>query len=255
MDNPGVASARRRRRREKVRTLITNEIIVDALARFLAARYERPGRAVLDLGAGSKPYAPLYEPRFERAVAMDVGHEYYGTDHADVIARSDDMPFADGEFDCVICTEVLEHCPDPVAVLAEMRRVLAPGGTAFVTTPFMKGLHDMPDDYFRYTPSALRLIAEGAGLEVESVEPRGDWLGVTISLVLFPLTKALDALLPRSLNRYENPLVWLLVAAPQLAYLRYWRAIRAQHSGPWARLGRKLAEMPLGYVTVLRRPA
>jgi SAM-dependent methyltransferase len=41
----------------------------------------------------------------------------------------------DGAFDRVICTEVLEHTEDPAAILAEIRRVLRPGGIAVITVP------------------------------------------------------------------------------------------------------------------------
>lgn len=54
------------------------------------------------------------------------------------------LPFRDGTFAAVVCTEVLEHVDDPRLVFAEMARVLAPGGVAYVTTPNyanLAGLH------------------------------------------------------------------------------------------------------------------
>ena len=45
------------------------------------------------------------------------------------------MGFASASFDCVICTEVLEHTRDPAAVLAEIARVLKPSGRAVITVP------------------------------------------------------------------------------------------------------------------------
>jgi SAM-dependent methyltransferase len=45
------------------------------------------------------------------------------------------VPWPDGAFDCVVLGEVIEHVPDPDALLAEVHRVLAPGGTFVVTTP------------------------------------------------------------------------------------------------------------------------
>ena len=45
------------------------------------------------------------------------------------------MPFPDGGFDRVIAAEVLEHIPDDMAAMAEIFRVLKPGGTAAITVP------------------------------------------------------------------------------------------------------------------------
>lgn len=52
-----------------------------------------------------------------------------------VLGDVERMPFADGSFQTVICTEVLEHVPDPGAALREIRRVLAPGGLLLGSTP------------------------------------------------------------------------------------------------------------------------
>ena len=51
------------------------------------------------------------------------------------------LPFADGSFDYIFCSHVLEHVPDDRRAVAELRRVLRPGGTALVCVP-----HD-PDAY------------------------------------------------------------------------------------------------------------
>ena len=45
------------------------------------------------------------------------------------------LPFADGSFGTVLCTEVIEHIPDPSAALAEYRRVLQPGGLLIGSVP------------------------------------------------------------------------------------------------------------------------
>ena len=49
--------------------------------------------------------------------------------------QSDGLPFPPSSFDLVIMTDVIERLPEPQFMLAEMKRVLAPGGTAIVTTP------------------------------------------------------------------------------------------------------------------------
>jgi SAM-dependent methyltransferase len=46
-----------------------------------------------------------------------------------------DLPFADGAFDCVIASEILEHVPEDGRAIAELVRVLKPGGTLAITVP------------------------------------------------------------------------------------------------------------------------
>jgi SAM-dependent methyltransferase len=245
-------SVRARRRRDNPSALISNELIVDGLVGFLEARFPGGGGALLDLGAGTAPYAPLYAPRFARCLTADVDHSPHDVGGVDVLADAASLPFADGEFDCVVCTEVLEHCPDPDAVLREIRRVLRPGGSAYLTTPFFQGLHELPHDYFRFTPPGLERLAERAGLRCASVVPRGDQLAVMLLALQYPLAKLLQRLRP--LYRYENPLVYLLLVLPQRAYLGLWRRVLARPGGAAARLAGLLGSTSLGYVSVLERP-
>ena len=102
----------------------------------------RPGDRVLDLGCGAG--------RFLAAAAAAGGHPV-GVEIADAalerarrnapgaeLHRVDpdaDLPLEDGSIDLVWCSEVLEHVADTAQFLGEVRRVLAPGGRALVTTP------------------------------------------------------------------------------------------------------------------------
>jgi ubiquinone/menaquinone biosynthesis C-methylase UbiE len=52
----------------------------------------------------------------------------------------DGLSFKDGAFHVVLCSDVLEHCGNPVAALKEMARVLTPGGKAIVTSPLKKSM-------------------------------------------------------------------------------------------------------------------
>jgi len=52
-----------------------------------------------------------------------------------VVGDALDLPFADGHFDCVLASEILEHVPEDDRAIAELVRVLAPGGTLAVTVP------------------------------------------------------------------------------------------------------------------------
>lgn len=253
MTRSGLLAVRRSRRRTKITSLVTNELIIDALSALLERDFPQGGEEVLDLGAGSAPYAPLYKGYFRRAVTVDVPSSRQDVSAVDVIASADNLPFDDARFDCVVCTEVLEHCARPGAAMDEIARVLKPGGVVLLTTPLMQALHEMPYDFYRYTPSALRDLAGVAGLTVRSLEPRGDYFAMLLGTLLFPVTKGwtgLSRLTGIDLLRPENPLVALTVIAPQRLYLWLWRRRDQLCGGAFPRL----AHWTPGFVTVLERP-
>jgi SAM-dependent methyltransferase len=256
-DRRALASLRRVRRREKVGTTFVAEAILFELAGFLDRNYslDRDG-SVLDVGAGTRPYRPLYERYFSECVATDVAHSVHDIRAVDVIAPAESLPFEDESFDAVICTEVLEHARDPSRALAEVRRVLRPGGRAFVTTPFMVPLHEMPYDFYRYTPSALHALAGSADLSVISLVPRGDYVALMLGLLAYPLSKFFDKLSTAShvnVRGPANPVIYLTVVAPQRAYFACWRRMRVGGLPMLRRIHEKLDYFALGYTLVLQR--
>ena len=89
-----------------------------------------------------------------------------------VFADGASLPFASSSFDTVLLLEVLEHVIDAERVLAEIDRVLKPGGTLLISMPFLYPLHDAPHDYRRYTaPGLIRALSQ-AGLQPGAVLSR-----------------------------------------------------------------------------------
>lgn len=72
-------------------------------------------------------------------------------------------PFQDGIFDFVISTWVLEHVREPQIFLHEACRVLKDAGILILAVPFIHRIHGSPFDYWRFTDTALRELAECAG--------------------------------------------------------------------------------------------
>ncbi len=69
------------------------------------------------------------------------------------------LPFADGTFDRVVTSEVLEHIQDDVGAIAELARVLKPGGTLGVTVPCMVAREDQLDAVRRVPRARSRSAA------------------------------------------------------------------------------------------------
>jgi 2-polyprenyl-3-methyl-5-hydroxy-6-metoxy-1,4-benzoquinol methylase len=144
-----------------------------------------PGGRVLDVGCGEG--RTLEQLR-------DLGWQVEGVDFDSRALRSAeargvpvrlgtlaDQRYPDSSFDAVVHRHVLEHVPDPVALLAECRRVLRPDGRLVLLTPNAKSLGharfgsdwrglEPPRHLQVFTPEALRRAAEAAGLRVDTLE-------------------------------------------------------------------------------------
>jgi SAM-dependent methyltransferase len=95
----------------------------------------RPGDRALDVGAGPAILSGELAPLISRAVALDpsaamLAHAPAGVER--VVGEAEAMPFADGSFDLVTAVNALHHVADMERTLAEMVRVLAPGGRIVV---------------------------------------------------------------------------------------------------------------------------
>lgn len=145
------------------------------------AQTTAPGTAVLDVGAGDAPYRELFaHTRYTTNDWTESPHP--GAREVDIVGSADDLPVANEAFELVLCTEVLEHVPEPAAVLSECYRVLVPGGRIALTVPLLWELHELPHDYFRYTEGGLRHLLRRAGFIDLDVAPRGDGFGAIAQL-------------------------------------------------------------------------
>jgi SAM-dependent methyltransferase len=177
-----------------------------------------PGSRILDAGAGNAPYAELFGHC--DYVTADWGNSPH--EHAagsDIVASLDALPVSDASFDAVLCTEVLEHVRHPESVLAELARVLVPGGRLCLTVPFVWPLHEGPFDFFRYTPFALRDMLEAEGFQEVAVEPTSGFLSTLAQVADMSwwlyrrpaplLTRLREKVLLRLIRMWSRPLVLL----------------------------------------------
>jgi SAM-dependent methyltransferase len=89
------------------------------------------------------------------------------------------LPFADASYDAVYCKQVLEHVREPGPLLAEVARVLRPGGAFAGSTSQLEPFHSFST--WNYTPYGLKLLLEGAGLGLEEVRPGIDSLAIIVN--------------------------------------------------------------------------
>ena len=176
----------------------------------------------------------LYVGGAGSTVAGYVNVDLFPLPGVDVVCDAAWLPFRDAVFERVELDAVLEHTPDPRAILDDIRRCLAAGGCLHVVVPFCHPFHEYPRDYFRFTPDGLKLLV--APLEVVS---SGWRTGPTATLLSFVLEYAKLWFKRRAWKRAVHfALGWLLFP---LRYLDVWLLRRpdagqiGNHCFVWAR--------------------
>lgn len=164
---------------------------VEHLVRLVGTRHVRflarglaPGGRVLDVGCGRGVIL---------GVLADLGFEAHGVERSAAAAQGVDpraqirivedlaqAGYPDAHFDAVVIWHVLEHLPDPARILAEVHRILRPGGRLVVAVPNFSSAQarwsgpawfhlDAPRHLFHFPLSALCRLLANTGFEVESV--------------------------------------------------------------------------------------
>jgi SAM-dependent methyltransferase len=127
---------------------------ISRLLGFLSAEV-RPIRILVvggaTVGQGTKP---LYDHRDTELIAFDI----YESPNVQFIADAHQIPLPAASIDCVLVQAVLEHVLEPALVVAEIHRVLRPGGLVYAETPFMQQVHEGPYDFTRFTEGGHRYL-------------------------------------------------------------------------------------------------
>jgi ubiquinone/menaquinone biosynthesis C-methylase UbiE len=144
------------------------------------------GLRLLDAGAGEQPYRKFcdhlryvsqdfgeYRPSLEKTGLQMPQWDYGRLDHVcDVVA----IPEPDASFDAILCTEVFEHIPEPVAALREFSRLLRTGGTLILTAPFCSLTHFAP---YHFATGFSRYFYEhhlsAHGFTIVELTPNGNY--------------------------------------------------------------------------------
>lgn len=123
-----------------------------------AVRAFRPSGKTLEIGSGRRWRYVDGSVTLNRDVSAE----------ADVICDAEAMTLEDASFQTVFCIEALEHTTSPERMIAEIHRVLEPGGKLLLTVPFILEIHDTRD-YYRFTRMGLEYqLRDFSNVRIES---------------------------------------------------------------------------------------
>jgi SAM-dependent methyltransferase len=145
------------------------------------------------------------------------------------------LPLQAAAFDTVVCLEVLEYAWQPASVLIEVHRLLRPGGTLVLSTPFLHRT-DAANDYWRFTEPALRRLLRESGFDVIQCRAQGSAFAVAASVLRYAVSVQ-RVWVTRALSVGLRPLFAGLLAADAAA----------------ARRRPVLATFATGYLVIARR--
>lgn len=217
---------------------VSSRLPADISARW----YERvvPEHArghLVDLGCGTVPLYGLYGSHIDSVTCIDWSNSIHAINHVDIEHDlTKPLPLADCCCDTIVISSVIEHLPEPEMIWTEMARVLTPGGKVILYVPFLYWLHEVPNDFYRYTEFALRRFAERAGLEIVELTPTGGAAEVATDVIC----KALGLI--RGGKAAAQVLQWI---CNRFSSTRFGRSFRE----------RTARKTPLAYGVILRKPS
>lgn len=132
----------------------------------------------------------------------------WDTKRIDLVSDITEIPEPDNSFDVILCSEVLEHVPEPTKALDEFYRLLKPGGKLILTAPFASLVHFAPYHYcsgfsqywYEYHLTKRKFL-------IDELSPNGDWFSFCQQEL-----KRLGGM-ERKLGNWSWPLAYLLGAA------------------------------------------
>jgi SAM-dependent methyltransferase len=124
---------------------------------------------VVNLGAGTESLHPQM-----------INVDFVAFPHVDIVADfAEPLPIRSGSTDAVVSISVFEHLEKASFVVDEVARILKPGGTFYLATPFQYPYHGAPNDFTRWTLNGLGLLL-GDQFEIVKTGSRGGPMGVVI---------------------------------------------------------------------------
>ena len=198
------------------------------------------GSKVLDIGAGGCPHrekfshCEYFTQDFVQLSDLQIQNQD-GYGKIDFISDILDIPVPDKSYDAILCTEVIEHIPDPISAIKEISRILKPGGTLLITAPLQSGLHQEPYHFYGgYTKYWYQKFLTESNFSELSIEPNGSLHTTYLALGLTILKSFLETMVDstslfRKLVAFFSLIIFspiLLILNPIFCYL--WESIYQQ---------------------------
>jgi SAM-dependent methyltransferase len=178
------------------------------------------GSRILDAGAGEQQFKgfcnhlnyvsqDIAEYNGEGDIGLQTGTWDFGK--LDIISDIIDIPEPAASFDAIICTEVLEHIPNPDKVFPEFSRLIKSGGTLIITAPFCSLTHFAPNHYstgfnkFYYEEHLLK-----NGFVISEISPNGNYFEY-LAQELRRVQKVSKSYTHFDINRLDNLSISLLL--------------------------------------------
>jgi SAM-dependent methyltransferase len=183
--------------------------------------HDLAGKKVLDLAGGGEASYYDYLPK---DINVTRTNRIDGC-KIDLIADlNKKLPFDNGAYDAVLLFNALYIVEDPIATLIEVRRVLKPGGTLYLASPFTANEMPEPHDYGRFTYEGLEKMFRASGFRNVKIIRFGErftsaayilhlfFVFSVIRLFVYSLAMLCDKLIPRKLKtNYPLPLGYFCV--------------------------------------------
>jgi ubiquinone/menaquinone biosynthesis C-methylase UbiE len=185
------------------------------------------GQKILDIGAGEGRYKKFTEHL--EYVSQDFA-QYDGQGDGsglqtgawdcssiDIVSDILAIPVPDVSFDIILCTEVLEHVPNPRLAIKEMLRILKPGGRLIVTAPFCSLTHFAPYHFYTgFNKYFYEDVLKEYGCSIDELVPSGDWFDY-VSQELRRLPAVVNLYTNGSINVFDK----LIIGIALLRMRRY----------------------------------
>jgi SAM-dependent methyltransferase len=137
---------------------------------------------LLDFGCGRKPYKNLFQVEKYIGVDIEVSGHSHALSEIDVYYDGSTIPFPDGHFNSIFCSEVLEHVFEIDSTLIELNRVLKKNGKLLFTVPFVWNDHEIPYDYGRYSTYGLTYLLEKHGFKIIEINKSTNFIETLFQL-------------------------------------------------------------------------
>lgn len=164
---------------------------------------------MVDLGCGEAPYKEYFLKFVDKYIGVDWNSSYHNI-KADVISDLNErIDLEDEIVDCAIAISVMEYLYNPEKFLEESYRILKKNGVMIMQVPFQWWVHEVPYDYYRFTPYGLKYLLNKVGFRDVKIFPIGGFF----TLIFAPLFL---------INQLIAPILDILDFKKELEPIGYW---------------------------------